>query len=132
MKELTQLLTDSGFKLARQRKHLVWKDPGGRTWTVPATPSDKQSLQNNFSDLNNFLKRGKVTGSFGLTAVDDAERESFERTLHPTKPDPAKPMVFVFLLTARVKPVTLLLKDHLFFDERPRQGNRNQRKLRGR
>jgi predicted RNA binding protein YcfA (HicA-like mRNA interferase family) len=85
--QVDSLLLAKGFKLARQRKHLVWRHPDGRVWTVPATPSDKRGLLNNFTDLRNFLKRGKVTGSFGFTSISDAEREEFERTLHPaTKP----------------------------------------------
>src|SRR5258707_5502975 len=81
--QLTQVLLRNGFQLARQKKHFVWRHPDGRVWTMPRTPSDKRALLNNFTELKNFLDRGKVRGIFGLTAIDESERDAFERTLHP-------------------------------------------------
>src|SRR5438034_8000085 len=46
--QVENLLTSSGFRLERHKKHRIWKHADGRVWTVPSTPSGKQALLNNF------------------------------------------------------------------------------------
>src|SRR5437773_1087810 len=44
--QVENLLTSSGFRLERHKKHRIWKHADGRVWTVPSTPSGKQALLN--------------------------------------------------------------------------------------
>lgn len=53
--EATELLIEAGAKVARHKKHEVWKLPDGRIWTRSKTPSDSHSDQNNLSDLKKML-----------------------------------------------------------------------------
>jgi len=91
MNQVESLLTHHGFKLARQHKHKVWRHADGRVWIMGNTPSHR-AMMNNYTDLRNFLERGKVQGTFGLTAINDDDCEAAERKLHPVKTKKPKPV----------------------------------------
>jgi hypothetical protein len=53
---LQQLLRSSGFRLLRQRKHLVWRHPSGRNFITAKTPSDRFAENNVRAELRRFLR----------------------------------------------------------------------------
>lgn len=61
--EAVRILKEHGAEVVRTKKHVVWRLPDGRSWTMPSTPSDPCAWKNNLSDLRLFLglngERGK-------------------------------------------------------------------------
>jgi hypothetical protein len=53
--EVNKLLAERGAVLARKRKHEIWKFPDGRTFVRASTTSDRNSEENNLSDLRKLL-----------------------------------------------------------------------------
>jgi predicted RNA binding protein YcfA (HicA-like mRNA interferase family) len=53
---LQQLLRSNGFRLLRQRKHLVWRHPSGRNFVTAKTPSDRFAENNVRAELRRFLR----------------------------------------------------------------------------
>jgi hypothetical protein len=53
--EVNRLLESHGAVLARKRKHEIWKFPDGKTFVRASTTSDRNSEQNNLSDLRKVL-----------------------------------------------------------------------------
>lgn len=54
-KDVEELIRQHGGKLARQKKHHVWKFPDGRNFVMAATPGDIRAERNNMANLYNFL-----------------------------------------------------------------------------
>jgi hypothetical protein len=72
--EVDRLLRESGAVLARNKKHEVWKIPGGKTFVKASTPSDRRATANQLSDLRKVLE------------VEDPERgKPGERRQHKLK-----------------------------------------------
>lgn len=53
--EVNKILEERGAILARKRKHEVWKFPDGKTFIRASTTSDRNSEENNLSDLRKLL-----------------------------------------------------------------------------
>lgn len=68
------LLKEHGATLSRTKKHKVWKMPDGRSWTMPASPSDVHSWKNNLSDLRNFLGVNGERGKPGVRRPKKAKK----------------------------------------------------------
>jgi predicted RNA binding protein YcfA (HicA-like mRNA interferase family) len=60
-REILAMLNDAGARLARQRKHRIFRFPDGRIWVVPKTPSDVHAWKNNLSDLRRRLNLRAVS-----------------------------------------------------------------------
>jgi hypothetical protein len=54
--QLQCLLDEYDFKLARQRKHKVYKNPDGKTFVMASTPSDRRSSRNALSTLKRICR----------------------------------------------------------------------------
>lgn len=53
--DVLQLLTISGAKLMRSKRHHVYALPNGQKYTIPSTPSDHRGWANCYSDLRRIL-----------------------------------------------------------------------------
>ena len=60
--QVLDILSENGFELVRERKHRVFKNPGGKIWVLPKTASDTRALNNNLADLKRFLSQDAEVG----------------------------------------------------------------------
>lgn len=60
-REIDRLLKEHGAELKRDKRHLIYKLPNGKTFTRSSTPSDRQTPKAELSDLKMAL---------GLTGAD--------------------------------------------------------------
>lgn len=67
--EITRLLREHGAILARTKRHMVYKFPDGRTFTMASTPSDFRAANNQLRDLKHTL------GLFGTRGVPGERRD---------------------------------------------------------
>jgi hypothetical protein len=58
--EVIRILKEHGAKIVRTKKHIVWRFPDGKSWTVSSTPSDVCAWKNNLADLRSYLKLNPV------------------------------------------------------------------------
>lgn len=49
------LLREAGMWLDRGKKHIVWKHPDGRSFTMSSTPSDENARRQTLRSLERFL-----------------------------------------------------------------------------
>jgi predicted RNA binding protein YcfA (HicA-like mRNA interferase family) len=70
-RELYALLKERGFELSRNNGHQVYKNPTGKIWVLPTSPSDEGWAENALHDLKNFLGMG----TRGRNAVVGERRE---------------------------------------------------------
>ncbi len=53
--EIKRLLDEHGFKLQRQSKHAVWRNPEGKVWVCSVSPSDHRTYANALGDLRRMV-----------------------------------------------------------------------------
>lgn len=78
------LLKENDFRLIRQRKHLVYRNPDGLQFVAAKSPSDHRAAANSLSDLRRVLNSVPE-------ASKTLENERFQPVLEPQ--EPPKPVI---------------------------------------
>src|SRR5205809_1048134 len=70
-KQVDALLREHGFRLVRQTKHHVWRNPQGKVFVTPSTPSDWRAWRNRLTDLKKVIASDPVPE---VIAISEHER----------------------------------------------------------
>ena len=62
-----RIIHENGGRLVRQKRHLVFRFPGGRMFVVPKTPSDLRAWRNSHAALMRFLRAPNGRASMSVT-----------------------------------------------------------------
>lgn len=69
--QVDALLRQNNFRLVRQTKHRVWRNPDGKVFVTPSTPSDWRAVKNQVTDLRRILASDPVPE---VVAISEYER----------------------------------------------------------
>lgn len=95
MKQIEQLLKVNRMKLVRSKKHLVYRHPDGRSFTISASPSDVCAENNILRELKRFLglqERGESKETPRIKRERIIEHEPHKESWSGGKGEAGKPL----------------------------------------
>lgn len=85
IQQITNLLKQHSFRLARQDRHYVYKNPDGRVHVMPVSPSDHRWAKNNLAELKRTLASPPVPE---VLVISQFEKEQAALVIKPRGKDP--------------------------------------------
>jgi hypothetical protein len=76
-RERARLLKQHGFVLVRETRHKIYRNPEGKTFVTPSTPSDARGVFNSLSDLKRVIAQPPMCEL--LAIADHEKREQLRR-----------------------------------------------------